>query len=108
LFRVASADYQDAVDKAFAIIEAAHAAGFVSDEGEVRKVLGTLPLTADGCLYAHHSRYDPPVYGITRAGKVVPAAVRAFPVPDDVAFGPGQCYSTKEAAEAAAAAKEKP
>jgi hypothetical protein len=73
----------------------------LDDEGLVRKVLGTLPVTADGCFYAHHSRYDPPVFGITRGGKVVHAAVRAFPLPDDMSFSPSDVYSTREAAEAA-------
>jgi hypothetical protein len=40
-----------AVDARFGrMVEGAKAAGFIDDKGEVRKVLGTLPLTADGMV----------------------------------------------------------
>lgn len=78
-------------------LEECRAAGFVDEKGQVRKVLGMLPITKDGCIYGHHSRYDKPLYGITTAGKVVEAAVRAIPIGDS-SFRPEECYSTREAA----------
>lgn len=38
------------LSEAARILRDAHKAGFITDDGQVRKVLGTLPLTADGCV----------------------------------------------------------
>lgn len=78
----------------------------IDDQGIVRKVLGTLPLTADGCLFGNDA---PTVYAIYN-GNVVGAACAAESYPcdecgNDDLFIASECYSTPEAALAAREAK---
>jgi len=85
----------------------AKAAGMIGPNGRVRKVLGRLPLTADGCIFGIDA---PLVYAIYN-GKVVGAACSAESNPCDVCgndnlYIASEVYSTREAAEAARAAKE--
>ena len=76
------------------------AAGFITDAGEVRKVLGTLPVTADGCIACQDSVIWHPTDGA------------CYPVPDGLnvsakVYGgarlvpTNECFKTREAAEAA-------
>ena len=85
-----------------ATIDKCRAAGFLTPEGEARKVLGKLPLTADGCVFGVDA---PTVYAIY-SDKVVGAACSAESNPcdecgNDNLFSAFECYSTREAAEAA-------
>ena len=85
-----------------ATIDKCRAAGFLTPEGEARKVLGKLPLTADGYVFGVDA---PTVYAIYR-DKVVGAACSAESNPcdecgNDNLFSAFECYSTREAAEAA-------
>ena len=74
--------------------------------GVDRKVLGTLPVTADGCVLGHLSRASNELYGIVQCGpmkgSVVPAHVSIFPL-DDGSFSPHEVYSTRQAATSAQA-----
>ncbi len=73
------------------------AAGFITDSGEVRKVLGTLSVTADECIIGDG---DVTVY-ILRGDQVVRTWTTAT---DPRLVGRPlrrECYSTAEAAEAA-------
>lgn len=71
------------------------AAGFVTEDGKVRKVLGTLPLTADGFLAGSAAElwWRDSEEERTRHIMVLPCNV-------------SDCYSTPEACEAAEAARE--
>jgi hypothetical protein len=79
------------------ILRECRAAGFITEDGEVRKVLGTLPVTADGyvacqdCVIWHPT--DGACYpvpdGLNVSAKVYGGA-RLVPTND--------CYSTREAA----------
>ena len=89
--------------------------GHIIDENGVRKVLGTLPLTADGCVAIpfisvvyhpeHPSRsLDVDVCNDEVIGQVsVPSSDGEFVEWHEYAIG--DCYSTREAAEAAREAK---
>jgi len=70
----------------------ARRAGLLNEHGEVRKVLGTLPLTADGCVLGFGAAVFYPLaigVGTAQHGPYFP-------------WGPlAECYSTREAAEAA-------
>jgi len=97
-------------NKAMAELQAENArmrpeAEHIIDENAVkRRVLGTLPLTADGCVFGLG---DPEVFAI-HGGSVVRAACVHDPEAcgddgygDDASdcFAPSECYSTREAAE---------
>lgn len=82
------------------LLRECHAAGFITDSGEVRKVLGTLPLTADGAIvtpdgFVWHDR----PHGVI-GWRVL---VMYSNGPHHREFDPewSGCYSTREAAEAA-------
>lgn len=79
----------------------AKAAGLLDDKGEVRKVLGTLPLTADGYvigtnadLYSWWVPQYPGDKGICQHSSASPLVSALH-----------QCYSTRAAAEAASKAR---
>jgi hypothetical protein len=82
----------------------------IDDQGNVRKVLGTLPITADGCVIAH----DPPaMYMVGEKGWKRPAPIGVVRWNSDAGVwsyvhangagpcSPRDCYSTRAAAEAA-------
>lgn len=75
-----------------ATVDQCRAAGFIDDAGNVRKVLGTLPLTADGCVVGMgiHSQF--------RVGGLSGAVNLRL---EGSTQGHGDWYSTREAAEAA-------
>lgn len=62
----------------------AKAAGLINEQGEVRKVLGTVALTADGFIIGDEAVTYSPVYGVELHH-----------------VGGDTCFSTREAAEAA-------
>lgn len=80
-----------AIVQALAIASAAREAGMVDEHGRFRKILGTLPITADGCVVGNHVVS---VYYIDKRGKVRESLMlnRSFREP---------VYSTRSAAEAA-------
>lgn len=102
---------------AHSIIRAAYSAGFIDDECNVLRVLGKLPITADGCVIPSFSE----LWFIDRHatknadGDYFPAVARAMPTPTTAVDGNltfrashgmdvcwvSECYSTREAAEAA-------
>ena len=77
------------------IISQCRAAGFIGPDGKVRKVLGTLMYTEDGCIVADCGR----VYFLDEDGDVIEwdASGTGDHIPVE------RCYSTREAAQAAAA-----
>jgi hypothetical protein len=82
------------------------AAGFIGEDGEVRKVLGTLPLTADGCIVGNHI-----TLWINDVGEVASLRVDNIGCSErdglDGAFWEaGECYSTPEAARDAKEARD--
>ena len=91
------ARYEEAVAcrEAARIISQCRAAGFIDEKGEVRKVLGTLMYTEDGCIVADCGR----VYFLDEDGDVIEwdASGTGDHIPVE------RCYSTREAAQAAAA-----
>ena len=78
-------------------------AAFADEKGEPRKVLGTLPVTADGCVIGHGAR----IHGFWNDGKPGWTGFSAVRVDTDDWDRPqcGKFYSTKEAAESALAAQ---
>ena len=76
---------------------------FAGPDGEPRKVLGTLPVTADGCVIGHGAR----IHGFWNDGKPGWTGFSAVRVDTDDWDRPqcGKFYSTKEAAESALAAQ---
>lgn len=87
------------------IVRDCHRAGFVTDAGEVRKVLGTLPITADGAIAGHGGIVWPAFLTgpDDEGGKVQYAIIDSYDggrlIEGDEACI-GMCYSTKAAAEA--------
>ena len=79
--------------------------GHIIDNGVVRKVLGTLPLTADGCVIGNKAWLWNIFPGAKGRDDDRPMRVCYKPVPitdpDAYTDGPMQMYSTREAAEAA-------
>ena len=108
--------------EAVRILRECKAAGFVTAEGEVRKVLGTLPLTADGCVAEYGRTYwcwcHVPVFDGTSVGpsswridvveKTLESCDPCEEYIGDYTKYPPACYSTREAAEAARAASLPP
>ena len=91
-------DLQTQLTAALATVEKCKAAGFIDERGEVRKVLGTLPVTEDGCVIGHRAT----VWGFFDDGEpgwcdFVDVTVGG----DDWDQTPGGLYSTNEAAAAA-------
>lgn len=89
---------KEAAKTANATIAACKEAGFIDAEGRVRKVLGTLPVTEDGCVIGHRAT----VWGFFDDGEpgwcdFVDVTVGG----DDWDQTPGGLYSTNEAAAAA-------
>lgn len=89
---------------------AAVPAGCVRDDkGVDRKVLGTLPVTADGCVVAPNGYvWVMPPHCANPAGfgfRVMDISCSFFATPErDIRWQ--DCYSTREAAQAALAARE--
>ena len=77
----------------------------IDDAGNVRKVLGTLPLTADGCVIGHKAWLWNIMPGAKGRDDDRPMRVCYMPAPimdpDAYTDGPKRMYSTAEAAEAA-------
>lgn len=86
-------------------IAACKAAGFVTESGEVRKVLGTLPITADGYGVCANCTIWHPKHGAAVCRSDVDSGCWAQ-TSDPYAPASGElflveeCYSSKEAAEA--------
>jgi len=84
----------------------------IDDQGNVRKVLGTLPVTADGCVVGHGvklywceepyeiSHYETDFDGVWFEDHATDYYGEAVGKDEPIS----KCYSTKEAAEAAAEA----
>lgn len=86
------------------IIAEAHAAGLVNAAGEVVKVLGTLPVTADGAIIGDGAFCWFMLPGVKGKDDDKPARVAYHmgPVMDIEQYkGTRQVWSTREAAEAA-------
>ncbi len=89
-----------AIVRDLAIASAAREAGMVDEQGNFRKILGTLPITADGCVVGFGAEVWHNYYGGP------PSKFRSpKPVCDSTAWESGprfeHCYSTRSAAEAA-------
>jgi hypothetical protein len=116
-----------------ATVEKCKAAGFIDEQGEVRKVLGTLPITADGAIanadsYVYHpSQIESAVVKELSVASMHDSFVnnKNFPLSEDCnhvgvagyyepdtgyaeqyVFDVRDCYSTRTAAEAAREGKE--
>ncbi len=96
-------DLQAELSAANATIAACKAAGFIDELGEVRKVLGTLPLTADGCVIGLGEFPMWCIGTVTRGGDDV-QEVKEWEWEYDgyttQAYPSVPCYSTREAAAA--------
>ena len=101
--KITDQNYRDEgldVRTAARLLRECHAAGFITDSGGVRRVLGTLPLTADGCIACQDSVIWHPTDGA------------CYPVPDGLnvsakVYGgarlvpTNECFKTREAAQTA-------
>lgn len=80
--------------------------GYVRDDkGVERKVLGTLPLTADGCVVGNHTRLWVNDVGCVTSLPVDNIGCSERDGADEAFWEAGECYSTPEAAQAAAERK---
>jgi hypothetical protein len=89
-----------AIVEALAIAQAARDAGMVDEHGRFRKILGTLPITADGCVVGENAMvwfYDDDDR-LTSADVV---SIEADNNEDRFHLYGRDCYSTRSAAEAA-------
>lgn len=87
------------------LLDQCRAAGFIDGEGNVRKVLGTLPLTADGCvagiggdIWCYNAPYANTIRRLEDGGEY---GIRASLVSAREADGwapLAHCYSTRDAA----------
>jgi hypothetical protein len=77
----------------------------IDDQGNVRKVLGTLPITADGCVIGKKAYLWGIFPGLKGRDDDKPMRVCYKPCPimdpDQYTDGPTQMFSTRAAAEAA-------
>jgi hypothetical protein len=96
------ADVQDQVSAMIELATRPPAGHIMEHDGTVRKVLGTLPVTADGCVATHesilHHPSDGPCYMVPD-GHDRPAAAKVYG--GALMVPVASCYSTREAAEAA-------
>lgn len=96
----------ECVAQALSAAATAPAGNVIDDKGVVRRVLGTLPVTADGCVIGQHADvWFTDDDGVIRNAEVTP------PVADSgessyFLYG-HDCYSTRESAEQSARAAEK-
>lgn len=68
-------------------------------DGVARKVLGKIPMTADGCVYGVN---PPPVFFVTPSSSIDELLIEPSDgTSDDATVDPWMCYSTREAALAA-------
>lgn len=92
--------YDDpAIVQALAIRQACADAGLLDAEGNLRKIIGTLPVTKDGCIFG-----DGTLWYATLDHEVTVEMFRS-PVDREKGWQPfhyRHCYSTREAAERAA------
>jgi hypothetical protein len=90
-----------AIVSALAIDHAAREAGLVDEHGNLRKIIGTLPMTKDGCVIGQEAS----VWFFDDDGRLTSALTAAVEANNDDdryhLFG-HDCYSTSEAAERAA------
>lgn len=80
------------------------AAGFADEKGEPRKVVGTLPVTADGCIVGNHTKLWINNVGYVSSLRVDNIGCSDRDGGDEAFWEAGECYSTREAADAALAA----
>ena len=95
-----------AIVQSLAIASAAREAGLVDEQGRFRKILGTLPITADGCVAGLNCtlwRWNRPAQEMMRM-ELFHADRRSHliePIPSRATICVDLCYSTRSAAEAA-------
>ncbi len=83
-----------AIVQALAVRKACHEAGLLDEHGNLRRIIGTLPVTADGCVVGNQWS---PIYYVDAVGKARESCLYHRGVKKaDV------CYSTRSAAERAA------
>lgn len=76
----------------------------IDEEGRVVRVLGTLPMTADGCIVGNDGR----VFASVRMSDWTMEVQEVRPIYwQDNEVDSSECYSTREAAEAAAKEQSK-
>lgn len=90
------------------VVEAARAANLLDERGEVRRVLGVLPLTADGCVVGHMASvlFTLPNGEILCASTMHEEVVYNYAAHQTITQKFSRCYRTYEAAKAAALAKD--
>lgn len=87
-----------AIARALAAARTAPPGHIIDDQGVVRRVLGTLPVTADGCVIGG----DAQLYWVNGAGYVHGCVVQdRVRTSNGFALIASDCYSTRAAAEAA-------
>ena len=106
-----------AIVQALAIREACHETGLLDERGNLRRIIGTLPMTADGCLIAlggtvfvWYEGFFDELTGSSEPAEWVGETVNAiYQRPDGALIGtanfevdPTDCFSTNSAAERAA------
>ena len=77
------------------VYDQCRAAGFIDDNGAVRKVLGELPITGDGCVIGTNAV----LWSWWQPQFTDDEGFAQCSVTNGVVSSPGGCYSTKEAAE---------
>jgi len=97
----------DTLEAWAATISQCRAAGFLDENGAVRKVLGTLPVTADGCIVGGGVNVWCCYYGGPPAAFHV-AKIMTAGTPWEGPMDVSNCYSTREAATAASSARKDP
>jgi hypothetical protein len=80
--------------------ERAKFAAFADENGEPRKVLGTLPVTADGFVIGESTLYGCHEYFVLEPGGLI------YPTYTPPRDGIRKVFATKQAAEAAAGGKK--
>jgi hypothetical protein len=101
------ADAAQTIKEARDVIAACYAAGFLDDAGNVRKVLGTLPVTADGVIVCPGAVVwpHPDVQVDGEEGGVVEYGIRDDAMGYEISgseWEPSKCYASRESARAAA------
>jgi len=99
-----------AIVQALAVRKACHEAGLLDEHGNLRKIIGTLPVTADGCVVGHGAKVwpradlfiynDPPNDDWTTDDEAEEVQFTLSGETDG--WTPGECYSSYEAARSAA------
>jgi hypothetical protein len=81
--------------------EALAKAGLLDENGELRRIIGTLPVTADGCVAGFEATLWTRYYGGPATSFRTPAPYTS-PTPWEELIPIHRLYSTREAAERAA------